>query len=169
MYIMLLAGLLPKMPFVFEKPNEWEPFFWVQFRVFSRNSNLSMQDMATHLLMSLKGQALSYLASPSDEIIDNVYLLINTLRKRYGQNTQAQTHRVSLANLRKDSQESNQYFASRVFVMLKAYPDINGIYTFDQLAIQQILNGINDQEFSLEVIKLSLTTLCRSCRPFNLA
>lgn len=46
--------------------------------------------------------------------------------------------------------------------MMKAFPDINKTETFDQLAIQQFLNGISDQDIAFEVIKLSPTTLAEA-------
>ena len=156
------ARHFPKLPIFTGKTEEWEAF-WLQFTTCAEALDLNGRNFATKLLLSLKGTAMTFVAGLNMDTVRDPRKLVSALKSRFGRQVPAQTHRAALANLRKSSSETLQDFASKVqAIMTKAYPDIEGTETFTQLAIQHFLNGIQDQDLSFEVMKLSPRSLAEA-------
>ena len=98
-------------------------------------------------------RVLSFAANLGPEIRDNIVVFSLSLRDRFSHRAPAETVRASLNNIKKNSKESIQEYASRVRAMMaKAYPDIGLSDTFNQLTIHHLLQGLPDQSIAYEVL-----------------
>lgn len=142
----------PYFPTFSGRHDEWEAF-WLKFQLMARRYNWSEEKQTEQLLFCLKEEALSFAANLGPEIRDNIFVFSQSLRDRFSHRAPAETVRASLNNIKKNSKESIQEYASRVRAMMaKAYPDIGLSDTFNQLTIHHLLQGLPDQSIAYEVL-----------------
>ena len=74
------------------------------------------------------------------------------MKQRFGDHTLPETYRLQLKSMHQKSDESVQEFSSRIStIMNKAYPGLKDEQLKAELAIEHLLNGLNDQNVAYEV------------------
>ena len=142
----------PYFPSFSGKHDEWDAF-WLKFELLARRYHWSAEKQREQLLLCLKDDAMSFAAGLGPETRGDIDLFVQALRDRFTHRTPAETVRASLNNIKKNSKETIQEYASRVrTLMAKAYPDIGSTETFTQMTIHHLLQGLPDQTIAYEVL-----------------
>ena len=74
------------------------------------------------------------------------------MKQRFGDHALPETYRLQLKSMHQKSDESVQEFSSRIStIMNKTYPGLRDEQLKAELAIEHLLNGLNDQNVAHEV------------------
>ena len=144
-------NIQPRLP-IYNGRTNWEAF-WVQFRLISDQQGWNEDVQCDRLILSLKDEALLFISQLPYETRRNINLLFAAMKRRFGDHVLAETHRATLQNMKKTSNETVQEYASRVTaIMVKAYPGLEGTTLFSQLAVEHLLHGLTDSTLAYDVM-----------------
>ena len=143
---------MPALPSFNGLSDNWDAF-WIQFQLLSKRYRWKGSRLVEQLLLSLKGEAASFVTSLHPYARYDEFLLIQALKNRFCHDAPEETHRASLYHIKKNFDENLPEYAARIQqLMSKAYPDIMQSATYQQLLIQHFLKGIPDQQLAYEVL-----------------
>ena len=110
---------------------EWEAFY-MQFTTMARYYGWDNSIQLQQLIFNMRGDALTYVSQLPLSVQQDLVALTAALGKRFGDHILPETHRASLANLRKQPKESLREYEARVRrLMAKAYPGMAGTPMFN--------------------------------------
>ena len=97
------------------------------------------------LFLCLKDDALEYATNLILEVRCDIYKFQDAMKQRFGDHTLPETYHLQLKSMHQNSDQSVQEFSSRInTVMNKAYPRLRDEQLKAELAIEHLLNGLND-------------------------
>ena len=141
----------PTLPTFNGKFGEWDAF-WLQFQLLSDRYGWTGRKLADQLLLSLRDEALMFIASLPSSHRQTPVQLTRALQERFSHTAPTEAYRADLSNIQKNSTENLQEYASRVqALMTKAYPDVSNTTTYEELLIHHFMRGLPDQDFAYEV------------------
>ena len=141
----------PRLPSFNGKSTTWESF-WIQFQMLANRYRWRTYRQTEELFLCLQDDALEYATNLIPEIRCDIYKLQDAMKQRFGDHTLPETYRLQLKSMQQKSDESVQEFSSRIgTIMNKAYPGLRDEQLKAELAIEHLLNGLNDQNVAYEV------------------
>ena len=144
------SDLQLKLPF-FDGKGNWQGF-WVQFELMSRHYRWNTDEQCDHLIMTLRDEALVYVSQLTPDIRHNLYMLVSAMKRRFDDPVLAETHRANLQCVSKKRNESVQEYATRInSITSKAYPGFQGTEMFQKIAIEHMLQGLDDPGVAYDV------------------
>ena len=105
------------------------------------------------LVSSLRDEALEHFAQETDTVRADLWLLVSSLERRFGDITRPETYRANLLRVRKQSKETLVEYASRIRKLVsKAYPGIAGSTLLEEMTIEHLLSGLPDNTLMYDVL-----------------
>ena len=133
------------------KNTTWESF-WIQFQMLANRYRWRTYRQTEELFLCLQDDALEYATNLIPEVRCDIYKFQDAMKQRFGDHTLPETYRLQLKSMHQKSDESVQEFSSRIStIMNKAYPGLRDEQLKAELAIEHLLNGLNDQNVAYEV------------------
>ena len=131
---------------------EWR-VFWLQFSRLAQRMGWSMDRTLDQLIACLREDALEHYAQESLEVRGNLWLLVSSLERRFGDRTRPETYRATLLTLKKQTKETYAEYASRVRKLVsRAYPGITGSDLLEDMTIEYLLSGLPDTSLMYDVL-----------------
>ena len=132
-----------KLP-IFNGKGNWQGF-WVQFELISQHYGWNDEEQRNQLIMTFRDDALVYVSQLTADTRNSLYRLIAAMKRRFDHPVLPETHRARLQSASKESKESVHEYAARINCMTsKAYPGFEGTDMFHKIAIEHMLQGLND-------------------------
>ncbi|KAK3101153.1 hypothetical protein FSP39_001356 [Pinctada imbricata] len=151
---------------------KWESFI-IPFTIMADRFDWGKRRQVEEVLLSLRDEALSFVAQLPREVRENMDLLGLEMEKRFGDHTLPETYRRNLQKMKKQYDETYQKFSARIAENVrKAYPGI-GSELYNSLCVEHMLSGIHDQDVAYDVLTkrpktvdeaINLITWHRSCK-----
>ena len=139
-----------KLP-IFNGKGNWQGF-WVQFELISQHYGWNEDEQRNHLIMTFRDEALEYVSQLTADTRNSLYLLMAAIKRRFDDPVLPETHRARLQSASKESKESVHEYAARINSMTsKAYPGFEGTEMFQKIAIEHMLQGLNDPGVAYDV------------------
>ena len=143
--------LKPRLPSFNGKSTTWESF-WIQFQMLANRYHWRTYRQTEELFLCLQDDALEYATNLIPEVRCDIYKFQNAMKQRFGDHTLPETYRLQLKSMHQKSNETVQEFSSRIStIMNKAFPGLIDEQLKAELAIEHLLNGLNDQNVAYEV------------------
>ena len=131
---------------------EWR-VFWAQFSRFAQRMGWGSERTLDQLVSSLRDEALEHFAQETDTVRADLWLLVSSLERRFGDITRPETYRANLLTVRIQSKETLVEYASRVRKLVsKAYPGIAGSTLLEEMTIEHLLSGLPDNTLMYDVL-----------------
>ena len=141
----------PRLPSFNGKSTTWESF-WIQFQMLANRYRWRTYRQTEELFLCLQDDALEYATNLIPEVRCDIYKFQDAMKQRFGDHTLPETYRLQLKSMHQKSDESVQEFSSRIStVMNKAYPGLRDEQLKAELTIENLLNGLNDENVAYEV------------------
>ena len=141
----------PRLPSFNGKNTAWESF-WIQFQMLANRYRWRTYRQTEELFLCLQDDALEYATNLIPEVRCDIYKFQDAMKQRFGDHTLPETYRLQLKSMHQKSDETVQEFSSRIStIMNKAYPGLRDEQLKAELAIEHLLNGLNDQNIAYEV------------------
>ncbi|XP_052081934.1 uncharacterized protein LOC127719739 [Mytilus californianus] len=139
-----------KLPF-YNGRSDWSTF-QMQFEIIAERNNWDPRRQAEEILLVLKDEAAKFASELPYDTRSSFRLLSKDMERRFGDNNLPETYRKELQFTRKNYKESINEYAARIQTMVrKAYPGMDN-QLFNDISIEHMLNGLNDQSIAYDVL-----------------
>ncbi|CAC5387910.1 unnamed protein product [Mytilus coruscus] len=124
----------------------------MQFEIIAERNNWDPRRQAEEILLVLKDEAAKFASELPYDTRSSFRLLSKDMERRFGDNNLPETYRKELQFTRKNYKESVNEYAARIQTMVrKAYPGMDN-QLFNNISIEHMLNGLNDQSIAYDVL-----------------
>ena len=135
---------LPKPP-TYDGLGQWKSFY-LQFKTYCNLKDMSDQQKAKQLCLSLKGKALDFYSCQPETVQDNFHRIVTKLEQRFGKKDLPETLRLQFSLLRQNVDESAEEWADRVQrLALEAFIDLPETFMNSEI-IRRFCQGCLDKE-----------------------
>ncbi|CAC5384198.1 unnamed protein product [Mytilus coruscus] len=139
-----------RLPF-YNGRSDWSTF-QMQFEIIAERNNWDPRRQAEEILLVLKDEAAKFASELPYDTRSLFRLLSKDMERRFGDNNLPETYRKELQFTRKNYKESVNAYAARIQTMVrKAYPGMDN-QLFNNISIEHMLNGLNDQSIAYDVL-----------------
>ena len=152
---------LPKLP-NYNGKGPWKPF-WIQFELLSRRHGWDSDEQCERLICNLRDGAMEFVSQLPTEIRKDLHELVSALKRRFGDHVLPETRRATLQNIKRNTEETIDEYASRVTdLVTKAYPGIAGSDLFNKLTVEHIVQGLGDSSLSYDIMTKKPNTVAEA-------
>ena len=105
------------------------------------------------LIFCMRGDALTYVSKLPATAKNDLGLLKQALRKRFGDHILPETYRASLGAIKKQPKETLREYEARVrHLMAKAYPGMTETPMFEAMEIEYLIMGLPDPNMAFDIL-----------------
>ena len=125
----------------------------MQLQLMSRSYGWSDAKFTDQLVFGLKGEPLYFASHLPRHVRENTKRLLSAMTQRFGHSVLAETHRVSLQEIKQEPTESIQQYGARVSqIVSRAYPGIQGTALYESLSVEYMLKGLPNKQLAYETL-----------------
>lgn len=151
-YTTYIPDIKPRLPTFSGQPDSWEPFL-MQLQLMSRSYGWSDSKFRDQLVFALKGEPLYFASHLPRHVRENTKRLLSAMTQHFGHSKIAETHRLSLQNIKQGSTESIQQYGARVSqTVSRAYPGLQGTTLYENLSVEYMLKGLPNKQLAYETL-----------------
>ena len=123
----------------------------MQLQLMSRSYGWSASKFRDQLVFALKGEPLYFASHLPRHVRENTKRLLSAMTQRFGHSVLAETHRVSLQDIKQEP-ALQQYGARVIQIVSRAYPGIQGTALYESLSFEHMLKGLSNKHLAYETL-----------------